>query len=114
MVSACLSEHFAFLCEVPVKNEPPTVIDCRYKKNRARRQVTAHEVKKPSILLAAAGIGRFFDRFFHSFAGLSRALLDPSYQFFLLPLDILQVVVCKLGPFLFEFTSGNFPIAFDL
>jgi len=64
----------------------------------------------PCGLGAAAG-RRVFNRLFHRFTGLARALLDSANQFFLFANRILEIVIRERGPFLFEFTLGDFPIA---
>jgi hypothetical protein len=61
-------------------------------------------------LFAAAG---FLDSLFDRFAGFARALLNPANQFFLLAFGVFQIVIRKLGPFLFQLALGDVPVAFD-
>ena len=63
--------------------------------------------------LAAAGGGRFLDRFFNGFAGFPGALLNPTDQFLLLAFGKLQIAIRELGPLLFQFALGDVPVALD-
>jgi hypothetical protein len=64
-------------------------------------------------MAAAGGRGGFMDRFFDHFTGFAGAFLNPAQQFFLFALDVLQIVIRELGPFLFQFAFGNVPVTFD-
>jgi hypothetical protein len=64
-------------------------------------------------LFATAGGAGFIERLFDRFAGFTRALLDPANQFFGLAFSELEIVIRKLGPFLFQLAFGDVPVAFD-
>jgi hypothetical protein len=63
-------------------------------------------------LAATAGTG-FLDRLFYDFTGFPGALLNPAEQFVVLALDVLEIVIRKLGPLLFQFALGDVPVALD-
>ena len=77
------------------------------------RENLAHEPTPPVRLLAAAGSADFLERLFDRFAGFAGALLDPAQQFFLLAFDVLEIVIGKFGPLLFQLAFGDVPVAFD-
>ena len=58
-------------------------------------------------------LGAILDRFFDRFTGFTGALLNAAQQFIALAVRKLQIVLRELGPFLFEFSLGNVPVAFD-
>jgi len=60
-----------------------------------------------------AGRGEFLDGLFDRFTGFAGSLLNLTEQFFALALAELEIVIRKLGPFLFQLALGNVPIAFD-
>jgi len=64
-------------------------------------------------LFAAATTVAFLDRVFDHFTGFAGELLNPANQFFLLAFGIAEIIVCKLGPFLFQLALGDVPVAFD-
>jgi len=64
-------------------------------------------------LFATAGGAGFIECLFDRLAGCTRALLNPANQFLGLAFGKLEIVVRKLGPFLFQLAFGNVPVAFD-
>jgi hypothetical protein len=54
------------------------------------------------------------DGFFNGFASFAGALLNPSQQFILRAFGEGQVVIRERAPFLFQFTFGYVPVAFNL
>jgi hypothetical protein len=64
-------------------------------------------------LFTAAGGAGFIQRRFDRFMSFPRALLNPADQFVLLAFDVLEIVIRKLGPFLFQLALGDVPVAFD-
>jgi hypothetical protein len=70
-------------------------------------------VRAAGSLAATATIAGFFHGLFDRVAGFARAFLNPAHQFFLLAFRVLEIVIGKLGPFLFQFAFGNVPVAFD-
>src|ERR1700676_1681907 len=66
-----------------------------------------------SLITTAAGGAEFLDHLFYCFAGFAGALLNPANQFFLFAFGVLEIVIRKHGPFLFQLALGNVPVAFD-
>jgi len=64
-------------------------------------------------LFTVAGGEGFLDHLFDGFTGFARTLLNPANQFFLLAFGILEIIIREFGPFLFQFTFGDVPVAFD-
>ena len=64
------------------------------------------------LAAAATGAG-FLHGLFDRFAGFARALLDPTDQFVLFACGVLEIIICELGPFLFQLALGDVPVAFD-
>jgi hypothetical protein len=71
-----------------------------------------HQIASAVSSLRAAGTS-FFDCFFDHFSGFAGALLNPTEQFVLLALNVLEIVICELGPLLFQLALGDVPVAFD-
>ena len=61
---------------------------------------------------SAGGIG-FLDRLFDGFTSFAGALLNPAKQLFLFSFGVLEIVIREGGPFLFQFTFGDVPVAFN-
>jgi hypothetical protein len=64
-------------------------------------------------LFTAAGGAGFLDGFLDRFTGFAGALLNPTEQFVMLALDVLEIVIRELGPLLFQLAFGDVPVAFD-
>lgn len=65
-----------------------------------------------AALLTVAGV-RFLDRLLDSFAGFTRALLNPAQQFLLLAFFKLEIAIGELGPLLLQFAFRDVPVALD-
>jgi hypothetical protein len=64
-------------------------------------------------LFAAAGGAAILDGLFDRFPSFASALLNPANKFFLLAFGVLEIVIRKLGPLLFQLALGYVPVAFD-
>jgi hypothetical protein len=58
-------------------------------------------------------LGGFAEGALNLRAGLAGAFLDAANQFIFFPGNELEIVIGKVGPFLFDFAFGNIPIAFN-
>jgi len=65
------------------------------------------------VLLATAAGGIFLDRVFDHFTGFAGEFLNSANQFFLLTFAVTEIIIGELRPFLFQFTLGDIPVAFD-
>jgi hypothetical protein len=63
-------------------------------------------------LFTVAGVV-FLHHFFDCFTRFARALLNAAQQLLLHALDIMEIVVGEVGPFLFQFAFRDVPVAFD-
>jgi hypothetical protein len=63
-------------------------------------------------LTAAAGTS-FLDGFFDRFTLFTGALLYPAQQFIVLTFCKVEIIIRELGPFLFQLTFDDVPIAFN-
>ena len=66
-----------------------------------------------SIQVAGGLAPTIMESSFHGVPGFASALLDATNQFLFSPLDILQIIVSELGPFLFQLSLDYIPIPFD-
>src|SRR5664279_5484803 len=64
-------------------------------------------------LLTAAGGAGFLERLLNRFAGFPGALLNSANKLFLLAFGVLVIVICELGPLLFQLALGDVPVAFN-
>jgi hypothetical protein len=62
-------------------------------------------------LLASGAI--VLHSFFDCLAGFAGAFLDAANEFVFLAVGVQEIVVGKRSPFLFQFTFGDVPVAFD-
>jgi hypothetical protein len=74
------------------------------------RGTQAHRGASTSLRAAGAG---FFDSVFDHFTGFTGALLNPTEQFVVLALDVLEIVIGELGPSLFQLALSDVPVALD-
>ena len=57
--------------------------------------------------------GGLLDGLFDCLKAFAGRLLDPAEQFLLFSLNVLEIVVRQLRPFLFQLTLGDVPVAFN-
>jgi len=66
-----------------------------------------------SLFFFAGGGAGLLDGFLDRITGFAGAFLNPTEQFVLLALGVLEIVIRELGPLLFHLTLDNVPVAFD-